>query len=109
MAIDSGGATVAYRKMRLGGAEPSRFTPRSKPAVLDVDGWRLGLAVCKGELSVKQAVEVPGARALQPGRFPVSIPGLVVTPPGSGHPQSSKRYMYQPGLVAGAAMKSDSP
>jgi predicted amidohydrolase len=38
---------VAYRKMWLGTAESERFTPGSKPAVLEVDGWRLGLAICR--------------------------------------------------------------
>jgi predicted amidohydrolase len=47
LAVDGGGLTVAYRKMWLGGAETGRFTPGGAPAVLDVDGWRLGLAVCK--------------------------------------------------------------
>jgi predicted amidohydrolase len=47
LAVDAAGVTTAYRKMWLGGAEPDRFTPGSAPAVLDVDGWRLGLAICK--------------------------------------------------------------
>jgi predicted amidohydrolase len=47
LAIAGTGATVAYRKMWLGGAEPGRFSPGEMPAVLDVDGWRLGLAICK--------------------------------------------------------------
>ena len=47
LAIDGTGAGVAYRKMWLGGAESDRFAPGPKPAVLDVDGWRLGLAICK--------------------------------------------------------------
>ena len=47
LAIDGAGATVAYRKMWLGGAEPERFSPGSAPTVLEVDGWRLGLAICK--------------------------------------------------------------
>jgi len=47
LAVDGEGATVAYRKLWLGGDEPARFTPGSKPAVLEVDGWRLGLAICK--------------------------------------------------------------
>lgn len=47
LAVDGTGARVAYRKMWLGGAEPEHFTPGAKPAVLDVDGWRLGLAICK--------------------------------------------------------------
>lgn len=47
LAVDGGGARVAYRKMWLGGTEPGRFSPGSAPAVLEVDGWRLGLAICK--------------------------------------------------------------
>jgi predicted amidohydrolase len=47
LAVGGTGATVAYRKTWLGGAEPDRFSPGIDPAVLDVDGWRLGLAICK--------------------------------------------------------------
>jgi predicted amidohydrolase len=47
LAIDGQGATVAYRKMWLGEEESKRFTPGPKPAKLTVDGWELGLAVCK--------------------------------------------------------------
>ena len=45
LAIDGTGATVAYRKVWLDTTE-SRFSP-GEPAVLVVDGWRLGLAICK--------------------------------------------------------------
>jgi predicted amidohydrolase len=47
LAIDGAGVTVAYRKMWLGGAEPDHFTAGVKPAMLEIDGWRLGLAICK--------------------------------------------------------------
>jgi predicted amidohydrolase len=47
LAVDGTGATVAYLKMWLGGAEPDRFSPGREPAVLEVDGWRLGLAICR--------------------------------------------------------------
>lgn len=47
LAIDGEGARVAYRKMWLGGAEPHHFAPGAAPTALEVDGWRLGLAVCK--------------------------------------------------------------
>jgi predicted amidohydrolase len=47
LAIDPAGITVAYRKIWLAAAEATRFAPGDKPAVLDVDGWRLGLAICK--------------------------------------------------------------
>jgi predicted amidohydrolase len=47
LAITGAGVAVAYRKIWLGGAEPDRFSPGSRPAALDVDGWRLGLAICR--------------------------------------------------------------
>ncbi len=47
LAIGGGGASVAYRKTWLGCAEPARFRPGDGSAVLEVDGWRLGLGVCK--------------------------------------------------------------
>ncbi|WP_327026076.1 carbon-nitrogen hydrolase family protein [Micromonospora sp. NBC_01739] len=47
VAVDGTGARVAYRKMWLGGYEPRRFLPGAEPVVLTVDGWRLGLAICK--------------------------------------------------------------
>ena len=47
LAIDAAGATEAYRKMWLSTAEAKRFSAGREPAVLGVDGWRLGLAICK--------------------------------------------------------------
>ena len=47
LAIDGRGARVAYRKMWLGTAEAERFSPGAEPTVIDVDGWRIGLAICK--------------------------------------------------------------
>ncbi len=46
LAVTGEGAEVVYRKMRLHGAEVERFTPGGKPVVLELDGLRLGLAVC---------------------------------------------------------------
>ena len=46
LAVDGGGATVAYRKVWVDTTE-SRFTPGDGPAKLDIDGWRLGLGICK--------------------------------------------------------------
>lgn len=45
--VDGAGVRVAYRKRWLGGAERGRFTAGDRPAVLDVDGWRVGLGICK--------------------------------------------------------------
>ena len=38
---------VAYRKMWLWGDEMHEMVPGQAPAALSVDGWRLGLAVCR--------------------------------------------------------------
>ncbi|MDF5752257.1 carbon-nitrogen hydrolase family protein [Spongiactinospora sp. TRM90649] len=45
--IDGDGVTVAYRKVWLGDAEAARFAPGAEPVAVEVDGLRLGLAVCK--------------------------------------------------------------
>ncbi|GAA0954972.1 carbon-nitrogen hydrolase family protein [Virgisporangium aurantiacum] len=38
---------VIYKKLYPGGAEPARFRAGGGPAVHEVDGWRLGLAICR--------------------------------------------------------------
>jgi predicted amidohydrolase len=47
LAIDERGARVAYRKMWLGAEEGKRFAPGESLSVLNIDGWHLGLAICK--------------------------------------------------------------
>lgn len=47
LAVDGDGVSVAYHKLYLGDDERDRFQPGPGPAVVEVDGWRLGLAVCK--------------------------------------------------------------
>ncbi len=46
LAVDGTGARVAYTKAYLHGEEIDRFTP-GEPTVIEVDGWRLGLAICR--------------------------------------------------------------
>jgi predicted amidohydrolase len=47
LAIDGKGAKVAYRKVWVADEESRRFAAGPAPAVIDVDGWRLGLAICR--------------------------------------------------------------
>lgn len=47
LAVDGSRARVAYRKTWLGGREPAHFDPGPGPGVLEVDGRRLGLGICK--------------------------------------------------------------
>jgi predicted amidohydrolase len=60
LAVDGAGVRIAYRKMWLGGAEPERFAPGSRPTVLDVDGWRLGLAICRDTGIAQHAADTAG-------------------------------------------------
>ena len=47
LAVDADGVTVAYAKVWVDESEAGRFAAGDGPVVLDVDGWRLGLAVCR--------------------------------------------------------------
>ncbi|MFI8566058.1 carbon-nitrogen hydrolase family protein [Rhodococcus sp. NPDC078407] len=47
IAVDGSGAQVAYRRMSLGGAEVDAYVAGCTPGVVTVDGWRVGLGVCK--------------------------------------------------------------
>jgi len=47
LAVDASGVSVVYRKVHPGPVEARRFQPGPSPAVLEVAGWRLGLAVCR--------------------------------------------------------------
>jgi predicted amidohydrolase len=61
--IDGEGVTIAYRKMWLGGAEPFRFSAGSEPVALDVDGWRVGLGICK-DTGVREHARVTAALSI---------------------------------------------
>lgn len=63
LALDGTGSRVAYRKMYLGTAEAARFTAGTQPAVLHVDGWRLGLAICK-DIGVPEHAAGTAARGI---------------------------------------------
>ena len=47
LAVTGAGAEVAYRKMYPGTDEARHFKAGDAPAVIEVDGWRLGLAICR--------------------------------------------------------------
>jgi predicted amidohydrolase len=45
--VDPDGIAVAYRKSFLGGDEADRFSAGDGAVALEVDGWRLGMGICK--------------------------------------------------------------
>jgi predicted amidohydrolase len=47
LSVDGAGTTVRYAKIWLHGTEAERFSPGPEPAVIEVRGWRLGLAICR--------------------------------------------------------------
>lgn len=47
LTVDGVGANVVYRKVWVDVSEAGRFSPGPGPVVIEVDGWRLGLAVCR--------------------------------------------------------------
>lgn len=47
LAVDVDGVAIAYRKVWLDDTETARFVPGDGPSVIEVDGWRVGLAVCR--------------------------------------------------------------
>lgn len=47
LCVDGSGVEVLYRKTWLGESESARFTPGEGVTVLEVDGWRFGLGICK--------------------------------------------------------------
>jgi len=45
--VSPGGVSVLYRKQWIGGDEAVRFSPGEEPTVFEVDGWRLGVGICR--------------------------------------------------------------
>ena len=55
LAVDGGGARVAYRKVHVHSSE-ERFACGPRPEVIEVDGLRLGLAICR-DMGIAQHAE----------------------------------------------------
>jgi predicted amidohydrolase len=45
--VTGAGLNAVYRKIWLGADEQRRFAPGTTPVVLELAGWRVGLAICK--------------------------------------------------------------
>ena len=45
--VSPAGVAVLYRKQWIGGDEAVRFSPGDEPTVFEVDGWRLGVGICR--------------------------------------------------------------
>jgi predicted amidohydrolase len=56
LAVGPTGVTILYRKRWLGEEECIRFRSGDEPTVLEVDGWRIGVGICK-DTGVREHVE----------------------------------------------------
>jgi predicted amidohydrolase len=72
--VSAASVGIAYRKSYLGGDEPARFAPGGGPVAIDLDGWRIGLGICK-DTGVEQ--HVADMAALDPDLY---VAGLVHRP-----------------------------
>lgn len=45
--VEGSGVSIAYRKTHLGGEEPHRFSPGDGPTILDLNGLRVGVGICR--------------------------------------------------------------
>ncbi|MET3807788.1 putative amidohydrolase [Nakamurella sp. UYEF19] len=57
LAVDGSGVSVAYRKQWLSTEESRHFVAGGAPAVYEVDGRRLGLAICKDTSIAQHAAD----------------------------------------------------
>lgn len=55
--VDADGVSIPYSKLSLGDDERHHYEPGLAPAVIEVDGWRLGLAICKDNGNPEHAAQ----------------------------------------------------
>jgi predicted amidohydrolase len=72
--VSGEGADVVYRKSQLGGREAASFTPGRGPAVVELDGWRIGFGICK-DTGTQEHVEATAALGID-----LYLAGLVHLP-----------------------------
>ena len=87
--IDGSGVGVAYRKSHVGGDEVGRFSTGDGPTVIDIDGWRVGLGICK---DTGVAEHTAGTASLG---VDVYVAGLVHTPEELGEQDARGRRIAQ--------------
>ena len=87
--VSATGVTVAYRKCFLGGEEPAHFLPGDGPVVIEVDGWRVGLGICK-DTGVEQHISETAALNVD-----VYLAGLLHLPTEMGIQEQRARRIAQ--------------
>jgi len=98
--IDGSGAAVVYRKMYPTDNEARRFAAATEPVVMELDGWRLGLAICRDTMVFEHAPQTAGLpRRSGRGGIDAYVAGALYTPKGL-----PKRDRRMPQLARGYRM-----
>ncbi|WP_030154845.1 carbon-nitrogen hydrolase family protein [Glycomyces sp. NRRL B-16210] len=98
--FDASTTTVVYRKIHPDEDEARRFAAASSPTVMTLDGWRLGLAICRDTMMFEHAADTAEhARASGLGGIDAYVAGSLFTP--TGLPKRDKRM---PQLATGYGM-----
>ncbi|MFC3491624.1 carbon-nitrogen hydrolase family protein [Glycomyces rhizosphaerae] len=98
--IDGSGVAVAYRKLHPDEEEARRFRAAADPVVMELDGWRLGLAICRDTMMFEHApATAEFAKRSGIGGIDAYVAGSLFTP--LGLPKRDKRM---PQLAKGYGM-----
>lgn len=98
--IDGDGVEVAYRKVHPTENESRRFQAAAQPVVMELDGWRLGLAICRDTMMFEHApATAEFAKRSGIGGIDAYIAGALYTPGGL-----VKRDKRMPQLARGYGM-----
>lgn len=98
--IDGAGVAVAYRKLHPDEEESRRFRAATDHVVLELDGWRLGLAICRDTMMFEHApATAEFAKRSGRGGIDAYVAGSLFTAPAL--PKRDKRM---PQLARGYGM-----
>ena len=73
--VSATGVEVAYRKTWLSTEECTRFSPGSGAVMIEIDGWRIGLGICKDTGSSQHTAQIAALGV------DIYAAGMVNTPP----------------------------
>ncbi|THV23532.1 carbon-nitrogen hydrolase family protein [Glycomyces paridis] len=98
--FDASGPSVVYRKMHPDEEESRRFAAASSPVVMALDGWRLGLAICRDSMMFEHpASTAEAALRSDTGGIDAYVAGSLFTPAGL-----ARRDKRMPHLATGYRM-----
>jgi predicted amidohydrolase len=97
--IDASGPELVYRKMHPTEKEARRFAAAAGPAIMVLDGWRLGLAICRDTMVFEHVADTADIARSTVDGMDAYVAGALYTPQGLG-----RRDKRMPRLARGYGM-----